>query len=260
MIRTVENGLVIYRFDGKWDSPCLLHAVYTRLGGVSGVPYATLNLGHTVGDDIECVEENHRRALGAVGIGVHDVVTPYQVHGSRVAVVGAAHRGTVQPGCDGLVTAEAGVPLLLRFADCVPVLVFDDVRGAVGLAHAGWRGVASNIAAETVRVMVQRIGSRPHQICAAIGPAIGPCCYEVDDAVAYAVSDSCPPGASVTRSEGTKLFLDLPAAVEAQLSAAGVQDVEQAHLCTACHVDEFFSHRRDRGTTGRFGVVIGMTR
>ena len=258
MDRQRVDGVVLYRFEELIKASKVHHAILTRIGGASATPFATLNLGHTVGDDLATVEENHRRGLGAVGLEVGQIVSPYQVHGSHVGIVGGAHRGTVQPACDALVTAEPDVHLLLRFADCVPVLFFDAARGVIGLAHAGWRGVVANVAGETVRVLVERMGCRPESIWAGIGPAIGPCCYQVDSHVASAVRDGCPSGAFIGRWEDSVLMLDLPAAVRAQLEAAGVGHIEDSGLCTACRVDEFFSHRTENGQTGRFGVVIGL--
>jgi len=258
MIRECVDGIVLYRFEGLRRAEGVMHAVLTRVGGVSGGPYATLNLGHTVGDDLTAVEENHRRALGIMGLEPWQVVSPYQVHGARVGVVGQAHRGTVQPATDALVTDVPDVPLLMRFADCAPVLLFDPVRRAVGLAHAGWRGVVAGSVEAAVRAMTERLGCIPTDLWAGIGPTIGPCCYVVGPEVAAAVEAACPPGADVVRDVDGQTLLDLPGAVVAQLHAAGVERIEKAECCTACHVDEFFSHRAERGLTGRFGVVIGL--
>jgi len=256
MNRQSVHGVVLYRFQELIRASEVHHAILTRIGGVSAAPFATLNLGHTVGDALADVEENHRRGLGAVDLKVGQVVSPYQVHGSHVSIVGRAHCGTIQPACDALVTVEQGVPLLLRFADCVPILFFDAARAVIGLAHAGWRGAAANIAGQTVRTMVDRLGCRPNTIWAGIGPAIGPCCYQVEPDVVRAVGGGCPAGATISHHEGSALMLDLPGAVQAQLEAAGVGHIERSGLCTACHVDEFFSHRVENRRTGRFGVVL----
>jgi YfiH family protein len=258
MIRERIDGIVFYRFEALNEANGLVHAVLTRLGGVSQGPYATLNLGHTVGDDLAAVEENHRRALGALGLEPHGTVSPYQVHGAQVGIVGRAHLRTVQPATDALVTAEPAVPLLMRFGDCAPILFFDPARRAVGLAHAGWRGIAADTIGATVRTMREQLGCDPSDLWAGIGPTIGPCCYEVGPEVVSAVQASCPPGADVTHQVNGRTHLDLPAAVQAQLHAAGVTQIEHAGICTACRVDEFFSHRAERGRTGRFGVVIGL--
>jgi len=258
MIREHMDGIQIYRFEGLSGTEGLVHAVLTRIGGVSQGPYATLNLGHTVGDDLSAVEENHRQALGVLGLDPRQVVSPCQVHGARVGVVGRAHLGTVQPSTDALVTAIPSVPLLMRFGDCAPILFFDPVRRVVGMAHAGWRGVVAGVVEATVRTMTVRLGCDPADLWAGIGPTIGPCCYEVGPEVVAAVETACPPGAGVVHTVNGQTHLDLPAAVRAQLCAAGVGQIEDAGLCTACRVDEFFSHRAEHGRTGRFGVVMGL--
>ncbi|MDY7079992.1 MAG: polyphenol oxidase family protein, partial [Chloroflexota bacterium] len=163
------NGVLLYRFEKLNDADGLTHAVLTRIGGVSQGPYATLNLGHTAGDDLSAVEENHRRALGVLGLEPDQVVSPYQVHGARVGVVGPAHLGAVQPATDALVTAEPAVPLLMRFGDCAPVLFFDPVRRAVGIAHAGWRGVVAGSIPATVRTLAERLRCDLANLWAGIG-------------------------------------------------------------------------------------------
>jgi YfiH family protein len=258
MERVHRDGVPIVRFPRLSAEAGVFHAVFTRAGGVSARPYATLNLGHTVGDELAAVEENHKRALGALGLDGEHVVTCHQVHGARVGVVDRDDLGTVQPATDALVTAQPHVPLLLRFADCVPVLFFDPVCRAVGLAHAGWRGLAARVLPATVAALVDLLGCDPRSLWAGIGPAIGRCCYEVDEATSAQVAAACPPGAEIVERRGQCVHLDLHAAARAQLSAAGVGSIEDSGLCTACRVGEFFSHRAERGRTGRFGIVIGL--
>ncbi len=258
MRKIVSNGVTHYEFERLAADGRVAHAVFTRLGGVSRPPFASLNLGRTVGDRVEAVEENHRRALGVLDLASRETVSCYQVHGARVGLVGRGHAGTVQPATDALVTRAPGVALLLRFADCAPVLLFAPDVPAVGLAHAGWRGVAAGVVGATVRAMVERLGCDPARMWAGLGPMIGPCCYEVDAATAAAVTRACPDGASVAQQREGRLVLDLAAAVQAQLNAAGIAEVEQAGLCTACHVDEFYSHRAERGHAGRFGIAMGI--
>jgi YfiH family protein len=258
MIREQVDGIVLYRFGRLNKAEGLIHAILTRIGGVSQGPYATLNLGHTVGDDLAAVEENHRRALSTLRLEPQQVVSPYQVHRARVGVVGRAHLGTVQPATDALVTAAPAVPLLMRFADCAPVLLFDPVRRVVGMAHAGWRGVVAGATRATIQTMTDRLGCDPSDLWAGIGPTIGPCCYAVGPEVVAAVEAACPPGTEIARYTDGQTCLDLPAAVQAQLRAAGVEQIENAGLCTACHVDEFFSHRAEHGRTGRFGVIMAL--
>lgn len=256
MIReTLDNGIVRYRFE-TLDQEVVPHAVLTRLGGVSQGPFATLNLGHTVGDDLEAVEENHRRVFAALDLRRDRLVSPYQVHSANVRWVSDAHAGTVQPATDGLITDTPGLAILFRFADCVPILLFDPTHRAIGLVHAGWRGAAKGVVAAAVKAFAHHVGSRPEDLWAGIGPAIGPCCYRVGSDVARAVARACPADAQIAHRKDGGVYLDLPGAVRAQLAAAGVGQVEMSGICTACHTEEWFSHRAERGRTGRFGVVM----
>lgn len=258
MVRNTASPIPYYQFERLLEDARVRHAVFTRLGGVSATPYATLNLGRTVGDTVAAVEENHRLALEAVDLKREETVSCYQVHGARVGLVGRGHLRTVQPATDALVTAEPGTWLLMRFADCVPVLLFDPAVPAVGLAHAGWRGIVAGVIDSTVRAMAHRLGCEPARMWAGIGPAIRACCYTVDTTTAAAVAAACPGDAGLVRNYGENTHLDLPAAVASQLRRAGVGDIEDGGLCTACHTDEFYSHRAERGRTGRFGIVIGL--
>jgi YfiH family protein len=255
--RINHNGVEYYRFKGLDEASGLDHALFTRRGGVSRPPYATLNVGHTVGDDLANVSVNHQRALAALGWRRPNVATAHQVHGARVGVAGPADQGQVRPETDALITAEPDVLLMLRFADCVPVLFFDRRRRVIGLAHAGWRGVAVRVVPATVMRLVEAFGCRPADLWAGIGPSIGPCCYEVGQEVVQPISAAVN-GSDPFHHKDGRLHLDLWTAVQCQLEEAGVGQVELAELCTACHTDDWFSHRAERGRTGRFGVVMGL--
>jgi YfiH family protein len=255
MKRKAANNVVWYEFDAL-ENAGVTHAFITRLGGASTPPFDTLNLGHTVGDDLAAVEENHCRTFAALDIQRRQVVSPYQVHGADVRLVSQAHTATVQPATDGLLTTSPGVALLLRFADCVPLLLFDSVHRAVAMIHSGWKSTAGNIAAAAVEAFARCVGSDPGDLWAGIGPAIGPCCYQVDQSIASAITEACPPKAGVIQDRGGGAFLDLAGAVRAQLTTAGVRQVEVAGICTACHTEEWFSHRAENGQTGRFGAMV----
>lgn len=257
--------LPVYRFEQLNDEPSLVHAVFTRLGGVSLPPYASLNLGHTVGDDPVAVAINHNRVYRALQIHRSQTVTCHLTHSADVLVVTAAGGGQVAGRGDALVTAEPDVYLSMRFADCAPILVHDPARGAVGLAHAGWRGTLKNVAGAVVQTMVNELDCTPETMTAVIGPAIGPCCYQVGSEVIRAVEVAFPARESIdengarllSQHDGRRAYFNLWEANRRQLVAAGVGRVMVAGLCTACHIDHFFSHRAERGYTGRFGVVIG---
>jgi YfiH family protein len=254
MIRKATNGVVWYEFT-ELEGSGVTHAFLTRLGGASAPPFDTLNLGHTVGDHLAAVEENHARAFAALGIRHEQVVSPYQVHGTHVRPVGLAHTGTIQPATDGLLTTTPGVALLLRFADCVPILLLDARHRAVGLIHSGWKGTAGNIAAAAVAAFARHAGSQPGDLWAGIGPAIGPCCYEVGEEMATAIAQASLKGDDALQHRDGKWYLDLPGLVQAQLEAAGVNQIVRCGICTACHTEEWFSHRAENGRTGRFGAL-----
>jgi len=252
------DGLPAYQFEAWQNQPHLVHTIFTRHGGFSRPPYATLNLSRAVGDDPSVVEHNHTRIYRALDISRSQVVQCHLMHGSVVRVV-KAQAGEVQLApADGLVTAQPGIMLSMRFADCVPILLHDPRRKAVGLVHAGWRGTLQNVVAAAVRAMSEHLGCAAQDITALIGPSIGPCCYEVGAEVAQAFSAALPElSPALLHRDGRRLYLDLWQANHRQLLAAGVGQVYNMELCTACHRDLFFSHRGDGGRTGRFGVVLG---
>ncbi len=258
MLRRTDNGLVTYHFQ-RLTAEGLVHAIFTRLGGISREPFATLNVGRSVGDEEAAVVQNLARVYASLGLTPNQVATAHQVHSNRVAVVTAQDGGQLMPATDALVTDTPGLAILLRFGDCQPIILYDPARRAMGLVHAGWRGLAQGIARRAVEAMQEAFGSKPADLLAGLGPAIGPCCYTVGDDVASALGYALPDWRKVMQADpsGTGWRLDLPAANAQQLAAAGVRvrRMEQAGLCTACHNDEFFSHRADNGRTGRFAVV-----
>ena len=232
-----------------WEGapPAYRVAFSTRAGGVSEGPFRSLNLGLLTDDEPERVVENRRRLTAAVEIEPERTTMALQVHGARV--VEAEPLGVLAPGtpyehADGLWSDRPGQGMLLVTADCLPVAVAR-TAGAPRLAllHVGWRGLLEGIAEAGTQALAN--GS----LVAAIGPGIGPCCYEVGEEVAAPYRERF--GADVLRGRN----LDLPLAAERALREAGCVEVERSDLCTACNPELFFSHRRDRGRTGRQGVV-----
>ena len=253
------NSLAAYQFEGLLNFAETTHAVFTRHGGASAGPYASLNLSRSVGDDPEAVAENNRRTLGALGYRREQAVTAWLVHGRDVAVVTRADLGREPRRVDAIVTRERGLPLSMRFADCVPIVLYDPAQQAIGVAHAGWRGAALNVAEAMVRAMIDAFGSEPRRMWAGLGPAIGVEQYEVSPEVAAQVGAACPPGARLTQpGRNGRPHLDLAAAIIAQLQAAGVGAIEASGLCTASNTREWFSHRAENGRTGRFGLVVAL--
>ncbi|MDQ7857531.1 MAG: peptidoglycan editing factor PgeF [Armatimonadota bacterium] len=238
------------------------HAFTTRTGGVSVAPFETLNLGRGVGDDPDAVRTNRARALAALGRSPDDHVEAAQVHGAAAATVDRRHRGATIPAVDILISADPAVVLAMHGADCVPLLLLDPVRGAVAAVHAGWRGAASDAAGAAVRAMARACGTEPAALLAAIGPAIGPCCYEVDGPV-FDRFHAWPWRDEVFHATGPGRWqFDLWQAIRRQLLAAGLRDgaVATVGLCTACHSALFYSHRRDRRTGRTAGLIAPLVR
>jgi YfiH family protein len=234
-------SLALYR----WEVPGPYEVVFsTRLGGVSEGPFESLNLGRRTGDDVERVDENRRRLCSAVDADEQQLTLGYQTHSTIVNRAQAGSRGT--PG-DGLWTDEPAVPMVALGADCV-LIALARVNGdapALAVLHAGWRGLADGI----VETAARTLGGR---LAAIVGPAIGPCCYEVQEDVAGRFRDRFGPGI-VSRGK-----LDLWTAAELAARDAGAAQVERVDLCTACRPDLFFSERRTgrpRGTQGVVGLV-----
>ena len=189
------NDVPLVRFDSLAGFDGLVHAVSTRHGGVSSGYLASLNLGKTVGDDPLNVETNHRRLAEAVGVRRDHFTTTWQVHSQRVVCATKDERGTLIGQADGIITNQADVPLTQRYGDCLPILIYDPMRHAVGLAHAGWRGTVAGMASSLVQAMVESYASDPATLVAVVGPAIGPCCYEVGPEVVDAVRLAFPDAA-----------------------------------------------------------------
>ena len=259
MKRFVQDELIYYQFDDLAAAPDLYHGVFTRAGGVSRAPFASLNLSRSVGDEVAAVGENNRRMLAVFDVPPDQATTAWLVHGRSVAVVDRADAGHYRTNVHAIITRERGLALTMRFADCVPVVVYDRMCGAIGLAHAGWRGVAVNVVAATLAALHEAFGSDPRDVWAGIGPCIGVSQYRVGPDVIAAIAGACPANAPIAqRQPDGSVHLDLNAAVTAQLRACGVTHIEDSQVCTATRTDEWFSHRAEHGKTGRFGVVIGF--
>jgi YfiH family protein len=217
----------------------------TRRGGVSEGPYESLNLGRKSGDDVERVDENRRIACESIHADLAKLALNFQVHSALVRRAEPASRGE---RADGLWTDEPGLPILAMSADCLPLALArtEGSRRAVAVLHAGWRGLLEGIVASGASAL------GGGELAAAIGPGIGPCCYEVGEEVAAPFRERF--GADVVRAGK----LDLWTSAERALRAAGVERIHRVDRCTACEPETFFSHRRDRGRTGRQGVIASV--
>ncbi len=258
MRQHVSNGVRYYTLESLSFFGNVVHGISTRHGGVSPAPYASLNLSRTVGDNAENVSCNIERLHVALGLDVRALVTASQAQADRVAIVGAEERGSRIVDVDALLTDEPGIPLMLRYADCVPILMYDPVHPAIGIAHAGWRGTVARVAAKAARAMFDRFATQPADLIACIGPSIGPCCYAVGQDVVDQVTASFLQPDDLLIRRGDRTYFDLWRANERQLRELGINRIEVGEFCTAEHTDEFYSARGE-GTTGRFGAVIALT-
>jgi YfiH family protein len=232
----------------------LPHGFAIRSGGVSEGRFASLNLGFSVGDVRERVEENYRRLATAVGAPLGALHTVKQVHGDRVLhATGANTSQTLRPQqgeADALWTEQAGDWIAVSTADCVPVLLVDPEKKRVAAVHSGWRGTDADVSARAVETLVAA-GSRPEKLLAAVGPAIQQCCYVVSGDMARRFATRF--GSDVVVARGDEFRLDLSRAVVLTLRRVGVKVAHMDVLqdCTSCDSARFFSHRRDAGRTGR---------
>jgi len=267
MIEKCVNSLTLWSFDNLSKYQEIGHFVSTRVGGHSSPPYASLNLSFQVGDDPQRVLKNRQRLAGALGIPLSNLTTAKQIHGCHVMVVSEPRRGngaTDYKGAidatDAMVTNVPGICLMILLADCVPITLYDPTKRVVGVAHAGWKGTLQSIAQKTVQVFQEDFGSSPQDMVAAIGPSIGPCCYEVGPGVISQIEHLWGTRQRYVRkaSWNGKGHLDLWEANLTQLVKADIPNnhIEIARMCTYHDPSLFFSYRHDRGRTGRFGAGI----
>jgi YfiH family protein len=252
----LNNAIPYFRFESFPGQ--LRHAVFTRQGGVSPAPYHSLNLSVSVADDKANVYANRERAYGAHGRATETLVHAHLVHGAAVERVSASQYGQYVGPADAIISNQPGCGLAMNFADCAPILLYDPHRRAIGLGHAGWQGAVKDLPGAMVRAMAEAFGSQPADLLAAVGPCIGPCCYEVGEPVISAVQGAFEGGDALLLAvnSGPRPHLDLPQANRRCLQRAGVGQVELSGLCTACRTDLFFSHRAEQGRTGRFGALL----
>ncbi|WP_338077744.1 peptidoglycan editing factor PgeF [Acididesulfobacillus acetoxydans] len=259
----VKEGQAYLRLD--WEEEQVEAGFSVREGGVSTGAFASLNLGFHVGDEAAAVLVNRERWLGVWGAGRRDAVVGEQVHGTEVVWVteaeagrGSGEIGSALPGADGLLT-QSSLGLMAFFADCTPLYFYDPKIRAVGLAHAGWRGTAGKIGLRVLEALAKR-GGKSGDVRVAVGPSIGPCCYEVDERVAayFRREFSETPFLKATRPGHYRL--DLWQANIETLVGAGVLPgrIATAGLCTSCHPEYFYSHRRDGVPTGRMAAWIRL--
>lgn len=303
MIEQQHGNLCYLQFNHFLQFPEITHGVFTRLGGYSQPPYQGLNISFSSGDSLDNVVRNRLLTLQALQLQAYPCATLWQVHGADIVTLDAAtwddwhldwpHRsynvnvGTPLAGAllplqwtckpqrkaDAIITKQRGVALTLASADCVTLLFYDPVQGALGMAHAGWRGTARGIAAATVDALSEQFACLPRDIYVGIGPSIGPCCYEISEDVqrlflGQTQFEELPTAekyrnlvrASAVFTIDTGLHLDLWQTNRNQLLMSGLspEHIELPDACTCCHMNRFFSHRGEHGKTGRFPAILAL--
>jgi YfiH family protein len=255
-----QTGSIRYYTFDSLDDAGVTHAVFTRRGGLSPDPWSSLNVGGLLGDDPKRVYQNRVLSFHSIGLTPESVYDAWQVHGDEV-ICADNPRPPDKPHrkADAILTDSPEVTLFMRFADCVPVILYDPLKKVVGLAHAGWKGTVEAVVTRAVEKMQLEYASQVRDIYAALGPSIGPHHYEIGDEVAAQVMQAFgqEAGELLSRRNGS-MHLDLWAANRLLLERAGVRKIEVSGICTACHLEDWYSHRAEGGKTGRFGALISL--
>ena len=255
-----ETNSIRYLTFNHFEHAGLVHGIFTRQGGVSPQPWDLLNAGATVGDEIENVRENRRRSLAAFNRPMSVVYDSRLVHGTEVAFVESPRPPEMSPHMsDILLTDRPDVTLYMRFADCVPILLFDPIEKIAGIAHSGWMGTVKRVGAVAVQAMVEHYGCNPGNIMAGIGPSICVDHYQVGANVVEQVRNAFGETADQLLIQyEDDIHFDLWKANEIILRQAGIIHIEQSQNCTASHIENWYSHRVENDKTGRFGAIIAL--
>jgi polyphenol oxidase len=255
-----HSGAIKYYICEKLPPNELIHGIFTRQGGVSPSPWDSLNLGGLNGDNKSNVIENRKRIFNTVELPVESIYDVWQVHGTNIICAEAPRPlDTPHLKADVILTNTPGVTLFMRFADCVPILLYDPVRHVIGMVHAGWIGTVQKLVKLAIMCMSEEYSSFPEDIQAVIGPSIGPDHYQIGADVEKKVIDSfCLASDDLFIRKDGLLFLDLWKANTYSLQEVGVRNIHVSGICTACHMNDWYSHRGEHGHTGRFGALIAL--
>ncbi len=256
---TQIGGLKYYKFDLLSEAG-LAQGIFTRTGGVSPAPWDSLNLGGTVGDSRVNVIENRLRLFNALDRKVESLFDVWQVHGTKI-ICSDTPRPLEAPHqeADAIFSDRPDITLFMRFADCVPILLFDPRRKVIGMVHAGWLGTVNKIVTLAIEAMMNRYGTAPENVLAGIGPSIGPDHYKIGDEVIKQVNQTFGSDANGLLNEvDNGIHFDLWEANRLLLQRSGVRQIQIAGICTHCHIEDWYSYRGEHGKTGRFGAILGL--
>ena len=256
MISHIVNKIHYFTFQ-TLTNPDIIHAVLGRSGGVSPYPYKSLNMSTSTGDSKTNVAANVTIVYNALNLSTDTLNTVHQVHGQRTFTVDNQLVGN-STKADALITKTKGMSLLMNFADCAPLLIYDPYVHAIGLGHAGWRGTLAGIARSMINAMRTQFGCKPQNLIAAIGPCITADRYIVDDDVANLFHDAYPDTDDIVLLRNDSIHLDLVKANIHSLTASGIQSIETSGYCTSKHNANFFSHRVEGKHSGRFSTIMSL--
>ena len=257
-IMTIRTYQGVSYLTGESFNQCgVVHGFFMRHGGCSPSPWKSLNMATTVGDSQDNVAQNRLRIAESLSINHDQFYDVWQVHGNKIVLTDkprSAGKNHIQ--ADAIATDREDVYLLMLFADCVPIMVYDCRKRVVGIAHAGWKGTLNNVVGRLIWHMQEAYGSEPKDICALIGPSICRDHYQVGREIAKPFHNKFKEEALI--SKDGKFFIDLRLANMIHLKKEGVLHIEMLDVCTFCKNDDWFSHRAEKGRTGRFAAVIGL--
>lgn len=251
-----DGNLKYYEFE-QFDRDKVCVRFYSRLGGVSPEPWTSLNQGGTNGDSRENVIENRRRVFESINRPVESIFDVWQVHGNKVICTDRPRDlQSEHQKADAIFTDKPQITLFMRFADCVPIVLYEPEKKVIGIIHAGWMGTVNKIVIDAIKTIQERYGVNPKNIVAGIGPSIGPDHYQIGMDVIQQVKKSFGEKSSyLLENKDHQTYLNLWKANEINLRESGVEQIEISEICTACNTADWYSHRLENGTTGRFTAV-----
>lgn len=253
------KGLSFYQFE-IFPNETIVHGIFTRKGGVSDGSFYSLNVSGSAGDNHANVVENRKRITSVFDRPYHSIYDVWQIHSNNIVYTNDPREvGDNHVQADAILTKSNHVSLFMQFADCVPIMVYDPIEQIIGTVHAGWQGTVKRIIQETIKFMVQKLNSKPENILAGIGPSIGPDHYEVGNNVLEMVKSNLHEFMTeVISATNGRYYFNLWEANRLLLQQCGVSQIEVANICTACHLDEWYSYRLEGQKSGRFGILLGL--
>jgi polyphenol oxidase len=239
------------------DDYGVTHGFFMRHGGCSPYPWKSLNMATSVGDSRENVIENRKRIAEVLKIDPKSFFDLWQVHSNKVVVTDKPRLPEEKHiQADAIITRDKQVSLLMLFADCVPIMLFDPINKVIAISHAGWKGTINGVVSQTITNMADMFNCSPENIIGVIGPSICVDHYQVGKEVIDQAKTVFTQKDNVMRSINGRFFLNLPAANKKIMEKSGLKSIEMINICTSCNTDDWFSHRGENGKTGRFGAVI----